>query len=40
MEFNKNDTEELVYKTETGSQISKPNLMVIEKETLGDGGWD
>ena len=26
VESNKNDTKELIYKTKTGSQISKPNL--------------
>ena len=39
----KNDTKELVYKTETNSQISKSNR-VIKGETMGRrhklGGWD
>ena len=43
VESNKNDTEELIYKTETNSQILKANL-VTKKET-GEGkdklgGWD
>ena len=35
VEFNKNDTKELIYKTETDSKISKPNLRVTKGETLG-----
>ena len=39
MEYNKNDTKELIHKTETDSKILKPNLMVTKEEVLW-GGMD
>ena len=39
----KSDTEELIYKTEINSQISKPMLWLSQVRTLGDGrigGWE
>ena len=45
VESNKNDTKELIYKTETNSQISKPILwlVTISETTAGReelGGWE
>jgi len=37
MEFNKNDTNKLIYKTENNSQISKSNLQ-LPKRKCGQGG--
>ena len=37
----KYDTKEQIYKTETNSQISRPNLMVPIGETVGEGkNWE
>ena len=40
----KNDTKELIYETETNSQISKSNLSVTKRETMWEEdklrGWD
>ena len=38
MESNKNDTKELIYKTETNSQISKPILWLPQGKPWGEGG--
>ena len=43
MEFNKNDSKELIYKTETNSQISKSNLWSPKGKPQWEhklGGWD
>ena len=41
MEFNKNDRKELIYKTETNSQISKPSLWLPQMKSLGGGrNWE
>ena len=45
MESNKNDTKELIYKTETNPQISKPILQLPQVKPLwggknGEGGND
>ena len=37
MEYNKNDTKELIHKTETDSQISKSNLRLPQGKPWGKG---
>ena len=38
MRSNKNDTKELIHKTETDSKISKPNLWLPKGKRWGE-GW-
>ena len=41
MESNKYDTKELIYKTETNSEISKPILWLPQRKPLREGSsWD
>ena len=43
MESNKNDTKELIHKTEIDSKISKPNLWLPKGNSEGRdilGGWE